>query len=193
MKTVKQNQLVFRGTRKEVEAAPSIDRCWYLAWDTGEIFVGNNVGSKTPYGGKANSLSEIEIKKIINELFKSYQDQISEHNKILVDANNRITKLEKRLNEIYDLTEQHIQDTINEMQSTKELEFITRDDLDNYISTEYIQTSVMQVVSGEDLASRAESKEYGFYLCNSYFNDDKIYEFNKGSIYFINTQARYSI
>ena len=69
VKTLKQNFLVFRGTRDEVDAAPGIDRCWYLAWDTGELFVGNSVGTKTKYGGNAKTMSKADIIDFVNEQF----------------------------------------------------------------------------------------------------------------------------
>ena len=83
MNTVKQNFLVFRGTRKEVDNAEVIDRCWYLAWDTGELFVGNSIGSKTKYGGNSQTMSKTEIINYIESQFESYKDQFAEHNNII--------------------------------------------------------------------------------------------------------------
>jgi len=53
-----------RGTYDEIQALPTVDMEFYLAWDTQEFFVGNSKGIKTPYLGGKN-LTEREINDLI--------------------------------------------------------------------------------------------------------------------------------
>jgi hypothetical protein len=65
MSTVIRKELkIFRGTIDEVKAVTTEDMTIYLAWDTGELFVGNALGAKTPYTGK-NNLSERQVIELI--------------------------------------------------------------------------------------------------------------------------------
>ena len=79
--TTRQDLFIFRGTYRECMLEPTKDMHIYLAWDTGEIFIGNAKGYKVRYG--ANS-AEIEamVKKyetaIKADLKKEYQDKLLE-------------------------------------------------------------------------------------------------------------------
>ena len=154
MKTLKQNFLVFRGTREEVDAAPGIDRCWYLAWDTGELFVGNSVGTKTKYGGNAKTMSKADIIDFVNEQFKpilqinndtineikkTTSDFIDKTDKIVEEVKNTVDSLN---NEIVEFAKQKVEEAIQEGGFEN---FLTKDEivdlLSNYATKEYIENN----------------------------------------------------
>lgn len=62
---------VFIGKRSEISYMEShkqiINRKWYLAWDTGEFFVGNQLGKLNRYGGAGTALSKAEIEQIVKD------------------------------------------------------------------------------------------------------------------------------
>ncbi len=70
---MKRNFEFVRGTREEIDEIPAKDMTVYLAWDTGEIFVGNSNGVKTPYGTDKNILSwvETEISALKSDVYGS--------------------------------------------------------------------------------------------------------------------------
>ena len=154
MKTLKQNFLVFRGTREEVDAAPGIDRCWYLAWDTGELFVGNSVGTKTKYGGNAKTMSKADIIDFVNEQFKpilqinndtineikkTTSDFIDKTDKIVEEVKNTVDSLN---NEIVEFAKQKVEEAIQEGGFEN---LLTKDEivdlLSNYATKEYIKNN----------------------------------------------------
>jgi hypothetical protein len=70
----------FRGTLAEVEAAETIDKMFYLATDTKEIFVGNAAGKKIQYSGgtyKTNNEIVQLIKDYNTENVANLQSQIT--------------------------------------------------------------------------------------------------------------------
>lgn len=198
MKTVLQNQLVFRGTRAEVDSVEAIDRCWYLAYDTGELFVGNAVGSKTKYGGSNKTLSDVDLIKKIEELFQSsYMEQLSINNSIINDMRIKVDSFDNKLNEMAYNTEQYLQQKIDELLndlSLLKLTFVTkeeiehyvhRDELYNYITKDEANDSFLIPMSGSDISLNISNN--GYYLCTSDFiNTSNInFSFYKGTIYHI--------
>ena len=180
MITVKQNFLVFRGTRKEVDNAEVIDRCWYLAWDTGELFVGNSVGSKTKYGGNNQSMSKTEIIDYIESQFESYKDQFAEHNNIIHGMGEQINLYRNEFLALKTDTESYlkteIDDILNDIDSLK-ITFVTQDqikeyvtklELDAYVKKDEVSESFIQPLHGEEIANRLDKP--GFYLCISDYN-----------------------
>lgn len=70
--SVLQNDLkVFCGKKSEINELVSSKRIvankWYLAWNTGEIFVATPNSKLIQYGGTANNLSKEDIEKIIQD------------------------------------------------------------------------------------------------------------------------------
>ena len=49
---MKRNFEIVRGTKEEIDATPAKDMTMYLAWDTNQIFFGNENGVKTPYNNE---------------------------------------------------------------------------------------------------------------------------------------------
>lgn len=60
---------VFIGKRSEISYMELhkqiVNRKWYLAWDTGEFFVGNQLGKLNRYGGAGTALSKTDIEEIV--------------------------------------------------------------------------------------------------------------------------------
>ena len=204
MTTVKQNFLVFRGTRKEVDNVESIDRCIYFAWDTGEIFVGNAFGSKTPYGGSNRSLSDHDIIQKIEEIFqKSYMEQLSINNSNISSMKDRLDMFEFKFNEMNEETQKYIHDQIEEVLSNVENlteVFVSRKEfsdtldeyskatevdtkLQSYIKTTDASKSFLTPMSGADIAKNISID--GYYLCTSDFINaaDERFSFYKGTTY----------
>lgn len=189
MVTVKQNQLVFRGTRKEVDNAESIDRCWYLAWDTGELFVGNNLGTKTRYGGSNSTLSETDIKKLIENHFSSYKDQFSEHNKIITEVSSNLEIVKNSISETKEYLQEEIDKALNDIGSFDSI-IVTESELQNtlseYISKDNAASEFIVPKSGNEIISSLHKD--GFYYCISDFaNND--YTLYKGNIYQIENET----
>lgn len=49
---MKRNFEIVRGTKEEIDEIPAKDMTMYLAWDTNQIFFGNDNGVKTPYNNE---------------------------------------------------------------------------------------------------------------------------------------------
>lgn len=207
MKTVKQNFLVFRGTRDEVDAAPGIDRCWYLAWDTGELFVGNSVGTKTKYGGNAKTMSKADIIDFVNEQFipilqinnnnineikKTTSDFIDKTDKIVEEVKNTVDSLN---NEIVEFAKQKIEEAIQEGGFEN---FLTKDEivdlLSSYATKEYIEKNYYNkdnsdgkyiiAALGKDIVDNIvnDKSKNGTYLALSSYQSGK-YNIESGVIY----------
>lgn len=77
MQTIKKNLQVFRGTYAECMAQPTLDMCFYLAWDTHQIFVGNKSGYKIAFdGGKSKIMNAVDM--FLSDFRKDITDEISE-------------------------------------------------------------------------------------------------------------------
>lgn len=207
MKTVKQNFLVFRGTRDEVDAAPGIDRCWYLAWDTGELFVGNSVGTKTKYGGNAKTMSKADIIDFVNEQFipilqinndtineikKTTSDFIDKTDKIVEEVKNTVDSLN---NEIVEFAKQKVEEAIQEGGFEN---FLTKDEivdlLSNYATQKYIEENYYNkdnsdgkyiiATMGQDIVDNIvnDKSKNGTYLALSSYQSGK-YNIESGVIY----------
>lgn len=68
---------IFRGTYAEVMKQPTVNMKIYLAWDTQQIFVGNNHGIKTPYSGQYKAVIENYITELKDEIYDSIDSKIS--------------------------------------------------------------------------------------------------------------------
>lgn len=140
MKTLKQNFLVFRGTRAEVDAATAIDRCIYLAWDTGELFVGNSVGTKTRYGGSVKTLSKSDIVQFINEMFLPQVAQLNsdtlelkaEFQQTTDKVMGVVNDIDAMKDDVHAYAEKAIDDVLKQSESITEIlanSFATKDDV----------------------------------------------------------------
>jgi hypothetical protein len=71
---------VFFGRKNDIldiqKQSKVVNRKWYLAWDTGEFFIGGSTGKLYKFGGSNNDLSESDVKDIISQYTESDLNQI---------------------------------------------------------------------------------------------------------------------
>lgn len=175
---------IFRGKYTEIieiEARNKVvDRKIYLAWDTGEIFIGNAVKKLVKYGGSNNNLSEEDIKKICENYTKVELDLIRKQlttlssenvaisNKILILTNDLKTAIEKfqtktedyvldKIQEIIDNNEDltYSKNTIDEKLATLESSIYKKTEINNllegYDTKESNKQRFMQILKGDEL------------------------------------------
>jgi hypothetical protein len=118
MSTVIRKELkIFRGTYDEVKAVPTEDMTIYLAWDTGEIFVGNAIGNKTPYTG-GGLLSERQVKELIEstvtEVIGEDMTLLNSQVTTINISNQQLTVRVGNLETAFDNIEEGLDSTISE-------------------------------------------------------------------------------
>ena len=60
---------IFLGKKSEIveilATGRVVDKKWYLAWDTGEIFIGNKLHKLMKFGGSNENITSDDVKNII--------------------------------------------------------------------------------------------------------------------------------
>ena len=206
MKTTMQNLLMFLGTRKEVDEASVVNRCFYFAWDTGEIFLGNNHNSKTKYGGSRKTLSETDIRKIVDSEMlpqlainnETTKDIALKQDSFIKNINEQIKNVVAKVDTINENTTAYIKDQVDAVLKDMETSFYTKDTINemlaNYLKINDFNTSISNYytktesdkkfllpVSGDYLYKNV-IKLNGYYLCTSDYTSND-YNFYLGTIY----------
>jgi len=214
MKTSIQNQLMFLGTRQEVDNAAVVNKCMYFAWDTGEIFLGNNHNSKTKYGGSRDTLSATDITKIV---YSELTPQLNINNRKIKElknsqdtfietVNNAIKSVVAKVDSINDATTAYIRQQVQSVLSGMETNFYTKDDINNlfgnYVTSATFNSTLSNVYTKKETDSKyitPVTGEYiyrnivtlnGYYLCLSDYTSSN-YNFYSGNIYSV-SNGRYT-
>lgn len=155
MKTVKQDLLMFIGTRREVDKAPAINKCFYFAWDSGDFFLGNAHGSKTQYGSKKDTLSKNEIEVIVQdmvtELVSDVSYELNENNKLLLSYKASVEGAINFINSEIDKIYVDTKDYVDEIVKDRVPEF-----LKNYYTVNDIDSLLKNYTKSSDLAKLDE-------------------------------------
>jgi len=208
MKTTLENLLMFLGTREEVEHADSIDKCFYFAWDTGEIWLGNKHGSKTKYGGSRNTLSEVDIRKIVNSENRIAMSQVNntaneianEQKSFILNINDKIRQVVAKVDTINDNTTQYVKDRVESVLEGMQTNFYTKDNINELLSryvllSDYNNDKAKLVTKDEmnqsvllpqtgDYLYRNLTRLNGYYFCTKDYTS-ATYNFYLGTIYSI--------
>lgn len=142
--TTKADLRIFRGTYKECVAQEVINMKIYLAWDTGEIFVGNRAGVLVKYGGSQ------DLEKKLNSLFSELKSEISNTvDKLVEDSiNERISAI---LNPFREEIERYVNSTI---EGTVERIRALEDKSDDYAKKDEVPTKLSQLNDDLGIASQ---------------------------------------
>jgi len=155
-----QNDLkVFVGKKSEILTLKNsnkiVENKWYLAWDTGEIFVATPAKKLIQYGGTANNLSQEDIETICKNYTKTDLDYVKaqltkvydsfftykkEFNALELSLDTKLSDLENRTNEV-------ISQRVNAVLADAAAITYSKDQIDSKISTAITnsQTTIDQI------------------------------------------------
>lgn len=181
----KKDLSIFRGTYEEIKNLPTEDMRIYLSWDTQEIFVGNSIGTKVPYGVPKILFNKIDrdLKSIEERLNEKYDVQVDilvqQHLREFLDSsefsdsvkseierlfNNFIASIESNINRL----DKEITEINNKIKSNKE-------DTDKRISDIKIPTKVSELENDSNYLTKHQS------LDNYYTKQDVDSEIKKAT------------
>lgn len=137
MRTIKKNLDIFRGTYAECMAQPTIDMCFYLAWDTHQIFVGTRSGYKIAYdGGKSQIMNAIE--NYLNDFRRDINEEIIK--KVNTEINQTAPEILKQL------SDELFSGIVSDIDTLKaEMAEFAKDVSTNEIAIEGIQTAIVNI------------------------------------------------
>lgn len=140
---------IFMGTCNEIyeieQAGRVVNRKWYLAWDTGEIYIGNGKKKLIRFGGSANNLSQKDIEDIISSYtasdLKLIKMQLSNALKQYNDSNTRVnnlsTKIDNAIEELNTNTIAYIEEKIDEVLASAEGLTYSKAQIDALLDSNY--------------------------------------------------------
>lgn len=164
---------IFMGTYSEIkeieDAKRVVNRKWYLAWDTGEIYIGNGMQKLIRFGGTANNLSKADIESIISSYTKEdlriIKVQLKDALQKYQETNNNINTLRNDVNTAIDdlnnKTLEYIEKKIDEVLSTAESITYSKNQIDqmflnnkneiaeNYVSNDSLSNTLLNYVSND--------------------------------------------
>lgn len=193
--TINDDLKIFMGKSSEIkeilDAKRVVNRKWYLAWDTGEIYIGNGVQKLIRFGGTANNLSKGDIEEIISnytkedlrvikvqlaDVLKKYNETTYEINKLRNDTNEAINNLNNN-------TIKYIEEKIDEVLSSAESITYSKNQINDLISQSYNKVSENFIDNNE---LRDELNNYVSYE----YADSNILKYATGNTLVINASKR---
>lgn len=150
---IQDNLKIFIGTFNEIKKIEDekrvVNRKFYLAWDVGEIYLGNGVQKLIRFGGSANNLSEDDIKKIIQSYTKEdirvLRSQMTDALRKYSETNSNFIELSDKINatieELNTNTLAYIEEKVNEVLKNAEDLTYSKSQIEALIEQNYKKVS----------------------------------------------------
>lgn len=117
----KKDLSIFRGTYEEIKNLPTEDMRIYLSWDTQEIFIGNSIGTKVPYGVPKILFNKIDrdLKNIEDKLNEKYDLQVDilvqQHLKEFLDSSEFSDSVKSEIERLFNNFKATVESNINRL------------------------------------------------------------------------------
>ena len=137
---------IFLGKKSEIVEILAngkvVDRKWYLAWDTGEIFIGNKLHKLMKFGGTNEDMSSDKVKELIeentkgnfNEIRRQMTKALSDYKTLEVELRNLNIEYSTTLANLNTATKNIIQEKITEVLSDYSNITYSKTDIDSKIN-----------------------------------------------------------
>ena len=178
---------IFLGKKSEIVEILAngrvVDKKWYLAWDTGEIFIGNKLHKLMKFGGSNEDLSADDVKSLIEtethgsfnkirkqvaKVLQDYYALSTEQRKLAFEFSSTLAGLTTNIRET-------IQDKISEVLSDYSNITYSKSDIDSKINNAVINIKNLLTSNYVEKSYLEDNKYTTEDYVNSKFNTSLIY------------------
>lgn len=174
MKKFREELKLYRGTVKEIMAAPTEDRAIYFAWDTREIYVGNARTKVLYNGGESLTTAQVEekIEELTSDQLSAIGSLVTQTNVKYMDFSSKVVGIENTVNAFDSKLEDKVTELLNSEEFSSEIvqEYFTTE-LGNTYFTNTEATTLKGRVT--DLETSLNSDFYTKNTLDLYFNIDQ--------------------